>query len=180
MFKLEKHPMFKPFLFIAAVVLSAGFAGAGHAADTGHGPHHDHGHEDHGRHGEAAHASAAGRPGKAAEVDRTIAVAMFDTMRYEPSTITVKNGETIRFVVENKGQLAHEFGIGTLREQQAHAEMMAQMPDMKHDDPNVISVESGKTRELIWMFSKAGRFQIACHVPGHYQAGMKATVAVKQ
>lgn len=101
---------------------------------------------------------------------------MHDTMRYEPSSITVKTGETVRFVVQNKGQVTHEFGIGTRDEQRQHAEMMRAMPDMKHDDPNVVTVDPGQRKELIWQFTRAGTFEIACHVPGHYLAGMRMTV----
>jgi uncharacterized cupredoxin-like copper-binding protein len=136
--------------------------------------HHDHG--DHMRHGAHAHQSAAGKPGKASAVKRTIEVTMLDTMRFEPSSISVKAGETVRFVIENKGQLVHEFGIGTLEEQAKHAEMMKAMPDMKHDDPNVITVAPGQNKELIWQFTRTGAFEIACHVPGHYPAGMKMAV----
>jgi uncharacterized cupredoxin-like copper-binding protein/Cu/Ag efflux protein CusF len=134
---------------------------------------HDHTSHQHGAHG---HRSAAGKPGKASAAKRTIEVTMHDTMRYEPASITVKAGETVRFVVRNKGQLSHEFGIGTLEEQAKHAEMMKAMPDMKHDDPNVITVEPGQKKELIWQFTRAGTFEIACHVPGHYPAGMKMAV----
>ena len=141
------------------------------AADEKH-----HGHGEHMHHGAAAHQSAAGKPGKASAVKRTIPVTMLDSMRYEPSSIAVKAGETARFVVENKGKLTHEFGIGTPEEQMQHAEMMNSMPDMKHDDPNVIIVEPGEKKELIWQFTKAGSFEIACHVPGHYPAGMKMVV----
>jgi uncharacterized cupredoxin-like copper-binding protein len=139
-------------------------------------------HHDHGQHMSQkphAHHSAAGEPGKPAMVNRTIHITMLDTMRYEPSSINVKAGETIRFVVENRGWLIHEFGIGTAEDQMEHAEMMKAMPDMQHDDPNIITVESGQRKELIWRFTKTGTFEIACHVPGHYPAGMKMVVAVK-
>ncbi len=143
-------------------------------AGDGVGQRHDHGAHQH--HSSEAHQSAAGKPGKASAVRRSIKVTMLDTMRYEPSSITVKPGETLRFVIENKGKLAHEFGIGTPEEQMQHAEMMKAMPDMKHDDPNVVTLEPGQKKELIWQFTKAGTFEIACHVPGHYPAGMKMAV----
>jgi uncharacterized cupredoxin-like copper-binding protein len=135
-----------------------------------------HGHGDHMHHGAHAGQSAAGKPGKASAAKRTVEVAMLDTMRYEPAFVSVKAGETVRFVVENKGKLTHEFGIGTPEEQAKHAEMMKAMPDMKHDDPNGITVEPGQKKELIWQFTRAGTFEIACHVPGHYPAGMKLAV----
>lgn len=145
------------------------------AADEDH-----HGHGEHMQHGAAQRPSPAGKPGEASAVKRTIEVTMLDTMRYEPSSITVKAGETVRFVVENKGKVTHEFGIGTPEEQVKHAEIMKAMPDMKHDDPNVITVEPGQKKELVWQFTTAGTFEIACHVPGHYPAGMKmAVISVK-
>jgi uncharacterized cupredoxin-like copper-binding protein len=153
-------------------VMATGVAGLVSAAVSADEKHHGHGAHAH----HAAHASAAGKPGMAAAVRRTIKVVMLDSMRYEPSSITVKAGETVRFVVENKGKLTHEFGIGTPEEQAAHAEMMQAMPGMKHDEPNVITVEPGETKALIWQFTKPGTFEIACHVPGHYPAGMKMTV----
>lgn len=145
-------------------------------ASAGQQAHHDHG--GHGHHDAKAKQSSAGKPGKASAAKRVVQVSMFDTMRYDPSSITVKPGETVKFVVENKGALAHEFGIGTSEEQMQHEEMMKAMPNMKHDDSNVVTVEPGKKKELVWQFTKAGTFEIACHVPGHYPAGMKLPVVV--
>lgn len=56
---------------------------------------------------------------------------------------------------------------------------MAKNPDMKHDDPNGRQLDSGKTSELVWRFTKAGTFEFACLLPGHFEAGMKGTVTVK-
>lgn len=160
---------------VRMVTLGVAAAGALLAAYAAAEEQH-HGQGEHMHHGAHADQSAAGKPGKASAVKRTIEVRMLDTMRYEPSSITVKAGETVRFVIENKGRLAHEFGIGTLEEQAKHAEMMKAMPDMKHDDPNVMAVEPGQKKELIWQFTRTGTFEIACHVPGHYPAGMKMAV----
>lgn len=140
--------------------------------------HHEH--SEHGHHGAEAALSKSGKPGKASAAKRVVHVAMFDTMRYEPSSITVKPGETVKFVVENKGALTHEFGIGTSEEQIKHEEMMKAMPNMKHDDPNVITVEPGQKKELVWHFTKTGLIEIACHVPGHYPAGMKLPVVIRK
>lgn len=119
-----------------------------------------------------------GRPGKADQVQRTIEVKALDTMRYDPQTFTVKAGETIRFVVTNVGRLKHEFVIGDPAEQRAHAEMMKKMPGMVHEDPNALNLEPGETKALIWQFGQAGVVEVACHVPGHYEAGMVAQVKV--
>lgn len=124
------------------------------------------------------HAAALGQPGNPAKVNRTVEIAMSDAMRFTPASIKVKQGETIRFIVKNNGQLKHELVLGTLKEMKEHAELMAKFPEMEHDDPNAITVEPGKTGELVWRFSKTGQFDFACLIPGHFEAGMKGTIVV--
>ena len=74
----------------------------------------------------------------------------------------MKRGETIRFIVKNTGKLKHEMVLGTIEELKAHAELMRKFPEMEHADPNQVSVEPGKTGELIWQFTNAGTFDFAC------------------
>lgn len=147
--------------------LTLGFQISAVWADSGH---HEHGIE----------ISAAGQVGSPDKVSRTINVTALDTMRYDQKNIQAKPGETIRFVVTNTGKIKHEFAIGTQEEQLEHAAMMASMPDMMHEEGNVVSLEPGETRELIWQFGKAGAVEMACHLPGHYEAGMKANVTVRK
>ena len=126
-----------------------------------------------------ADASAIGQPGKPENVNRTITVTMFDSMRYSPATISVKQGETIRFVVKNSGKIKHEMVLGTEKELQEHYEVMKKNPEMEHEDDNMITVQPGKSGELIWRFTKTGKVGFACLMPGHYDAGMKGVVTVK-
>jgi uncharacterized cupredoxin-like copper-binding protein len=56
---------------------------------------------------------------------------------------------------------------------------MQKHPEMEHDDPNAVSVEPGKTGQLIWQFTRAGTVDFACLVPGHFEAGMTGQVAVR-
>jgi uncharacterized cupredoxin-like copper-binding protein len=153
----------------AMTVLSLSIA-LGAAEKHPHATTHEHGHA-------SKHANF-GQPGKADQVQRTIEVKALDTMRYDPQMFAVKAGETIRFVVTNVGRLKHEFVIGDPTEQRAHAEMMKKMPGMVHEDPNALSLEPGETKALIWQFGQAGVVEVACHVPGHYEAGMVAQMKV--
>lgn len=130
-------------------------------------------------HANEGHASSLGKPGNPAKVTRTVDIVMSDAMRYTPASIKVKRGETIRFRVKNTGQLKHEMVLGSRAELQEHAKTMARFPEMEHDDPNAISVEPGKTGELVWRFTKAGKFDFACLVPGHFEAGMQGKIAVR-
>lgn len=119
---------------------------------------------------------AAADPRKAA---RTVRVEMADTMRFSPSEIRLKRGESVRFVVVNKGQVMHEMVLGTLDDLKKHAELMKKHPGMEHDEPHMIHVAAGKSGELGWRFSKAGTFYYGCLIPGHFEAGMIGKVIVE-
>lgn len=129
-----------------------------------------------GHHGDAA--SAIGQPGKASQVTRTVNVDMTDNMRFTPSKIDAKRGETIRFVVKNSGKIKHEMVFGTEQELKEHYEVMKKFPEMEHEDANQVNVLPGQTGELIWKFTQAGPVNFACLHVGHYEAGMVGMVTV--
>jgi uncharacterized cupredoxin-like copper-binding protein len=113
---------------------------------------------------------------------RTIHVVMREQdnkMVYVPNMIEVKKGEQIRFVVDNEGLFNHEFVLGTEEDIKEHAVMMKKYPDMKHDDAHSLRVGMLDREELLWHFTKAGRFVYACLIPGHLERGMRGTVVVK-
>lgn len=123
--------------------------------------------------------SAAGQPGDAAKVTRTIELVMDDTMRFTPSQFNVKPGETVRFFIKNNGKIPHEMVIGSVAELKEHAAMMQKMPEMKHAEPNMITVNPGQKGGLVWQFPQAtGTVDFACLVPGHMEAGMVGKVKV--
>ena len=148
-----------PGIFLVLTSLSATAAGS-HAGG--------HGHDD----------EAIGKPGLASKVTRTIKVDMLDTMRFTPSNLAIKQGETIRFVVKNSGQIPHEMVLGTEKDLKEHYEVMKKNPEMEHADANSVTVQPGKTGEIVWQFTKSGKVDFACLHPGHYDAGMKGQVRV--
>ena len=119
-----------------------------------------------------------GIAGDAQAVVRTITIRMTDDMRFTPRHIEVREGETVRLRAENKGQVLHEIVIGTKPELDAHAEMMAKHPGMEHDEPYMAHVAAGKKGDIVWQFNRAGQFDFACLIAGHYQAGMTGTITV--
>jgi uncharacterized cupredoxin-like copper-binding protein len=129
-----------------------------------------------GGHGEA---DSIGQPGKTENISRTVTITMLDSMRYSPASVTVKQGETIRFIVKNSGKIKHEMVLGTEKELKEHYELMKKTPEMEHADENMVTVPPGESGEIIWQFTKAGKIDFACLIPGHYDAGMKGTVKVK-
>ncbi len=131
-----------------------------------------------GGHGHDAKETAIGKPGVAAKVNRIITIEMNDAMRYTPSEIQVRQGDTVRFIVKNNGTVKHETSLGTEKELLEHLEVMKKFPDMEHDEPNKVTLAPGKRGEIIWRFTKAGTVHFACLMPGHYEAGMKGKVSV--
>ena len=122
---------------------------------------------------------SVGEPGKGIP-DRIISVSMRDTMRFvfEPNLDELKHGEIIEFIVRNDGQIQHEFSIGNADDQAKHALMMQKMPNMKHDDPNTVSLAPGESAKLSWKFMGKDTVVFACNIPGHFEAGMKNVVAI--
>jgi len=127
----------------------------------------------------SAEEQAFGREGDPGKAKRTIRVDMADTMRFSPAEITVNRGDTVKFIVRNKGRQMHEMVIGTIKELRAHAEVMKKHPTMEHDEPYMAHVAPGKTETIVWRFTKAGEFHYGCLVPGHFEAGMVGTITVK-
>lgn len=111
-------------------------------------------------------------------VSRSLEVVMTDDMRFTPSAVQVSEGETLRIVVRNAGQVMHELVIGDRDSLAEHAELMVRFPDMEHDEPYMAHVPAGETAEIVWTFNRAGAFEFGCLLPGHYQAGMLANVTV--
>lgn len=132
-----------------------------------------------------SHAMAApeqedwGIAGEARQVQRTITLTMGDDMRFRPDRIEVRQGETVRLRVRNAGQMLHELVLGTHAALQAHAALMLRYPGMEHSEAHMVHVVPGKTGEIIWTFNRAGEFEFACLIAGHYQAGMKGVLIVR-
>jgi uncharacterized cupredoxin-like copper-binding protein len=122
---------------------------------------------------------AFGREGDPTKVTRTVRLDMTDALRFAPADVTVKRGETVKFVVANSGKQLHEMVLGTTQELKEHAALMKKFPEMEHADANMAHVKPGAKGEIVWQFTKAGEYQFACLIPGHYEAGMVGKVVVK-
>lgn len=167
----------------AAIGLLAASANA--AGKHGHGKGH-------------AHAAEIGKPGSSERATRTIEITMYDNY-FEPEAVTLKEGETVRFTVVNKGEFVHEFNIATREMHIAHGPEMEKMVEHgvlgaerinwdaarkmqqamghgMHDEANSLLLEPGKSGELVWTFPTHAELQFACNVPGHYGAGMHGEI----
>lgn len=138
---------------------------------------HDMANMDHMNHMEA---STVGKSGKGMTVTKTYQVSLLDTMRFEfDTTPDLREGDVVKFVITNKGKIAHEFSIGSPTEQIAHREMMKSMPGMVHESDNTVTVKPGATVPLFWQFTGKQPVAFACNVPGHFEAGMKHDTTIR-
>jgi len=161
--KFTRFTVFQLLAMAALAASGAAFASGNHAGG--------HGHDDGGE-------TAIGKPGVAAKASRTITIEMGDNMRYTPSNIQVRRGETVRLLVKNAGQVKHELSLGTEKELLEHLEQMKRFPDMEHDEPGKLTLAPGTQGEIVWQFTKAGTVNFACLIPGHYEAGVKGAIQV--
>ena len=141
-----------------------------------------------------------GSKGNETDVTRVIKVVMYDNY-YEPSSFQTKEGETVKFEVENAGMLVHEFNIANKMMHMKHQPEMIKMAEngillafsidkekmkkmakmdksMGHSHSNSVLLEPKQKGDIIWKFDNAVNIEVACNVPGHYQAGMIAKVNI--
>ena len=156
-------------------------------AAGGHGKGHGHG-----------GGADIGKPGKASAVTRTVEIVMHDNY-YEPETLKIKEGETVRFKIKNAGEFVHEFNIATAEMHVAHQpemmmmvehgvlepdrinweaakKMQATMGHGMHEEENSLLLEPRKSGEIVWQFPDHADLQFACNIPGHYDSGMQGPV----
>lgn len=114
------------------------------------------------------------------EGSRTIKIAMED-IRFDQTALTVKAGETIDFRFTNNGNVDHDAYIGDEAAQMEHEAEMAEMGDAEghHMDESAIVVQPGESGDLSYTFNEPGTYQVGCHQPGHYAAGMKIDITVE-
>tara|TARA_A100001234_G_C12440098_1_gene306581 strand:- start:88 stop:591 length:504 start_codon:yes stop_codon:yes gene_type:complete len=141
-----------------------------------------------------------GSKGNETDVTRVIKVVMYDNY-YEPSSFQIKEGETVKFEIENAGMLVHEFNIANKMMHMKHQPEMIKMAEngillafsidkekmkkmakmdksMGHSHSNSVLLEPKQKGDIIWKFDNAVNIEVACNVPGHYQAGMIAKVNI--
>ena len=142
-----------------------------------------------------------GSKGNENNISRVIKVIMYDNY-YKPSSFQINAGETIKFEVENAGELVHEFNIANKMMHMKHQPEMEKMVEneilfadsidkdkmkkmakmdesMGHSHSNSVLLEPKQKGDIIWKFDNAVNIEVACNVPGHYQAGMIAKVNIK-
>ena len=123
-----------------------------------------------------------GQPASGKEITHTIEINIEETqsgyMLFDPDAIHIKEGSVVRFVINNFGDLDHEFFLGSFEGIKKHQRWMLEHPEMKHEDPNAVSIPSGSNKTLDWNFSNKTKLEFVCLVPGHREAGMFGVIMV--
>ncbi|MHB8399066.1 MAG: plastocyanin/azurin family copper-binding protein [Candidatus Limnocylindrales bacterium] len=99
---------------------------------------------------------------------RVINIAVSDLLLFDPTVVSVQQGETIRFRITNAGTAEHEFKVGPMQD----------VFDDVPSTPEVAGITHGSTKELTYTFSGTGPYAYACHAPGHFENGMFGFVNV--
>lgn len=96
------------------------------------------------------------------------------------SLTTFTPGTSYHFVVTNQGQVPHEFMIMPMGMNMGGMSMDEMHKIALHMIDNVAPGET-KTFDYTFASSMMGQnFEFACHLPGHYEAGMKLPITVSK
>ncbi len=112
----------------------------------------------------------------------TVLITMTEFKIDTPQT-TFKVGVPYRFVVSNKGTVNHDFsisppvmeGMAGMTTEEMHKNALAVI--------DAADLPPGTNKTIDLTFSKpysASEMELACHTPGHYEAGMKVPIMVTQ
>ncbi len=109
------------------------------------------------------------RGGSAGDGIAAVALKEF-VVALEPETIVV--GQEIAFQVMNDGVIEHELVLEPAGEVDAPLTMPA------GGAAEIEGIAPGASGELVFTFDTPGTYQLACHIEGHYEAGMVTTFEV--
>jgi uncharacterized cupredoxin-like copper-binding protein len=124
----------------------------------------------------------------AVEVDRTIEVTMTE-FAFGVDPVEIVAGETIEFVVINAGVVPHEFRLSNAHRIEEHMASRHEghgdggdgaTDEGHHQDGDVVlTLEAGETSTLVATFPEDVTMftEVACLLPGHYEAGMHTDIA---
>lgn len=94
---------------------------------------------------------------------------------FAPDQLTVVEGTRVRFVVVNGDPIHHELITGGPEVHHRHADgTEAVHPAI----PGEVSVGPNDTAITTYTFDTPGVYEFACHLPGHYDYGMRGEIEV--
>ncbi len=95
--------------------------------------------------------------------------------KFSLSTLHVRTGTVVRFLIHNDDPIHHEFIVGDAAVHARHE----QGKEATHPPvPGEVSVAPTDVGETFYRFDRPGRLLFACHLPGHLAYGMRGWVVV--
>jgi uncharacterized cupredoxin-like copper-binding protein len=97
-------------------------------------------------------------------------------MKIESDVTTFTHGVSYHFIIENKGNMQHEFEIAN--------KVAADATEQQHDAASLKELQRldpGKTQTLDYTFANAataGKLELECGMAGHYMQGMHMDITV--
>lgn len=115
-------------------------------------------------------ACGGGRPAPSAVEISTVATEF----RYQPARWSVSPGAEVTVTLDNQGTVEHTFVV------LAVGERVATTAEIDPGDVLFeVGAEGGQVTEAAFTApSRTGTYQVICTVPGHLEAGMRATLEV--
>ena len=122
---------------------------------------------------------------------------VLNEMSFSPAKVTLSAGVPAEFKLVNRGKVKHEFMVyavpraglsgdaleGWAKENSYFKgiEVAVEGAGLEVEGEDIMEIElaAGRSAEVKFTPRKTGRFEIGCHVEGHYEAGMKGTLTVK-
>ena len=109
--------------------------------------------------------------------DPVTVVVDVEHSRFIPSTLRVEVGTEVRFVVHNDDPINHELIVGAADVHARHRNGT----EAKHEPrPGELSIGPDEHGVTTYRFDEPGVVEIACHLPGHYDHGMRGEVEVAE
>ena len=110
-----------------------------------------------------ANTSAAPQPRAASNpTAQMVSVQATDSLKFEPSSITVKAGQPVELTLSNTGQMQHDWSL-----------------DQGAAQPVRMVANAGQSATGTFTIQRAGTYTFICSVPGHAAAGMKGTITAQ-
>ena len=113
--------------------------------------------------------------GQACGAKKSVVNVTLGDYTVELSPATIPAGTPFKFEITNKGKEDHEFVIE--KADQPNKPLTAEISG-KTIKSEIEDIAPGKTVTLEWTFTEPGAYRVACHLEGHFEAGMKATLTV--
>jgi len=96
--------------------------------------------------------------------------------KVDMSPATVPAGVPVRFEITNNGKIPHELVLEMAGAVDHSLSVEVNGEDV---DAEAEHIQPGASKTIIWTFSEAGVYQAACHIKGHFEAGMTGAFTVE-